>query len=604
MAAQASAGRESTKTRGGGDAATFRGQPSEVILDNLAIARVLAEIGDLLEIKGENPFKIRAYRNAADTVAHETRGVAGLTPAERLELPGIGRDIAAKIGELTGSGAIRYHQELLQEFPPTILDLLHLQGVGPKTVARLYGSLNIRTLEELEQAAREGRLRAMKGMGAKKEAQILKALEERRRFTGRRLMAEAYDTAAALVAALRDHAPGADIQMVGSLRRGCETCGDLDVLAAGAPASLMDAFTGYKWVERVLAHGETKSSVLLWGGFQADLRLVPRESLGAALQYFTGSKAHNIALRDRALQRGFKLNEYGLYRVDDDSRVAGATETDIYEALGLALVPPELREDRGEVEAAEAGALPRLIQLADLQGDLHCHTTETDGRAGIEEMAAAAKAAGLGYLAITDHSQALAMANGLDERRALEHAARIREANARIDGITLLAGIECDIRPDGTLDLADDCLAQLDVVIASIHSAFSQDAAQATDRLLRAIACPWVDVLGHPLGRLILKRDPHRADMTRVIQAAAAAGVAMEINAQVDRLDLDDLHARRARAAGVKIVIGSDAHATGGFAALRWGVTVARRAWLTPADVLNTRDVGQLRQALRRTRHR
>ena len=573
-----------------------------MILDNLAIARVLTEVGDLLEIKGENPFKIRAYRNAADTVAHETRRVADLTPAERLELPAIGKDIAAKIGELVENGAIRYHQELLQEFPPTILDLLHLQGVGPKTVARLYGDLNIRTLEELEQAAREERLRTLKGMGEKKEAQILKALEDQRRFSGRRLMAEAYDTAAALVAALRDHAPGADVQMVGSLRRGCETCGDLDILAAGAPSSLMDAFTGYRLVERVLAHGETKSSVLLWGGFQADLRLVPRESLGAALQYFTGSKTHNIALRDRAIQRGFKLNEYGLYRVDDDARVAGAAETDIYDALGLAFVPPELRENRGEIEAAATGLLPRLVQLADLQGDLHCHTTETDGRSTIEEMAAAARAAGLRYLAITDHSQALAMANGLDERRALEHAARIRQANGRVDGITLLAGIECDIRPDGALDLAEDCLAQLDVVIASIHSGFNQDAAQATDRLLRAIACPWVDVLGHPLGRLILKREPHRADMTRVIQACASAGVAMEINAQVDRLDLDDLHARQARDAGVRIVIGSDAHATGGFAALRWGVTVARRAWLTPGDVLNTRDVAGFRRALRRNR--
>ena len=349
------------------------------------------------------------------------------------------------------------------------------------------------------------------------------------------------------MAALREHAPEADISMVGSLRRGCETCGDLDILAAGGPASLMEAFTGYKLVERILAHGDTKSSVRLWGGFQADLRLVPRESLGAALQYFTGSKAHNIVLRDRAIQRGFKLNEYGLYRVDDDTRIAGEDETGIYAALGLALVPPELRENRGEIEAAESGTLPRLVQLADLQGDLHCHTTTTDGRDDIEAMARAAQAAGLRYLAVTDHSQALAMANGLDETRALAHARAIREVNARLDGFTLLAGIECDIRADGTMDLADDCLAELDIVIASIHSGFNQDAAQMTDRLLRAIANPWVDVLGHPMGRLILKREPHKADMTRVIEAAAAAGVAMEINAQVDRLDLDDLHARRAR---------------------------------------------------------
>ena len=570
-------------------------------MDNLAIARVLAEIGDLLEIKGENPFKIRAYRNASETIAHETARVAALTPAERLALPGIGKDLAAKIGELVDTGAIRYHQDLLQEFPPTVLDLLNLQGVGPKTVARLYGDLGVRTLADLEQAARDGRIRAMKGMGAKKEALILEALAEQRRFAGRRLMAEAHDVAAGLVGALRAHAPDAEIRAVGSLRRGCETCGDLDILAAGGPASLMDAFTGYSQVERVLAHGDTKSSVRLWGGFQADLRLVPRESLGAALQYFTGSKAHNIVLRDRAIQRGLKLNEYGLYRVDDNTCVAGGDEEGIYEALGLAFVPPELRENRGEIEVAETRTLPRLVQLADLQGDLHCHTTITDGRDDIEAMARAAQAAGLRYLAITDHSQALAMANGLDEARAIAHARAVREIDARLDGFTLLAGIECDIRADGSMDLADDCLAQLDIVVASIHSGFNQDAGQMTERLLRAIACPWVDVLGHPTGRLLLKREPHKADMTRVIDAAAAAGVAMEINSQIDRLDLDDLHARRARQAGCRIVISSDAHSAAALGQLRWGVTVARRAWLSPEDVLNTRPVDEFRRALRST---
>jgi DNA polymerase (family 10) len=568
-------------------------------VDNLAIARVLTEIGDLLEIKGENPFKIRAYRNAAETIVHEPSAIAAMTPAERLALPGIGKDLAAKISELVDTGVIRYHQELLQEFPPTVLDLLHLQGVGPKTVARLYGNLGIRTLEELGQAARDGRIRGMKGMGAKKEALILQALEEQQRFAGRRLMAEAHDTAAALVAALREHAPDAEITPVGSLRRGCETCGDLDILAAGAPPSLMDAFTQYRLVERVLAHGETKSSVRLWGGFQADLRLVPRESLGAALQYFTGSRAHNIALRDRAIQRGLKLNEYGLFQVADNARVAGDDEAGLYAALGLTFVPPELREHRGEIEAAAAGALPRLVQLADLQGDLHAHTTATDGRDGIEAMARAAQAAGLRYLAITDHSQSLAMANGLDEARALEHARTIREVNSRLDGFTLLAGIECDIRADGSMDLADDCLAALDIVIASIHSGFNQDASAMTDRLLRAIENPWVDVLGHPTGRLILKREPHKGDMPRVIEAAAAAGVAMEINAQIDRLDLDDVLARRARDAGVRIVISTDAHSATALGGLRWGVTVARRAWLTPDDVLNTRPVDAVRGALR-----
>jgi DNA polymerase (family 10) len=571
-------------------------------VENLAISRVFAEIGDLLEIKGENPFKIRAYRNAAETIAHTAERIADLSASDRLSIPGIGKDLSAKISELVDTGVIAYHQALLQEFPPTILDLLHLQGVGPKTVALLYRELGIRTLADLETAAREGRLRAIKGMGAKKESWILKALEERANVTGRRLIAEAHDTAAALVSALREHTPDAEITIVGSLRRGCETCGDLDILAAGAPSSLMEAFTSYKLVERILARGETKSSVLLWGGFQADLRLVPRESLGAALQYFTGSKPHNIALRDRAIRRGFKLNEYGLFRSDDGQVVAGANEEEIYRTLGLDLVPPELRENRGEIEAAECGALPRLVSLADLRGDLHMHTTATDGRADPETMAIAARAAGLSYIAITDHSRALAMANGLDEHRALEHARRIRELNDRLEGITVLAGIECDIRPDGTMDLADDCLAQLDIVIASVHSAFTQDENQMTDRLLAAIACRFVDVIGHPTGRLILKRDGYRVNFDRLIEAAREAGVALEINSQIDRLDLDEHHARLARDRGVKLLIDSDAHSPAALGVTRWGITTARRAWLTPDDVLNTRPVEELRNALRRNR--
>ena len=569
-------------------------------VDNLAIARVLNEIGDLLEIKDENPFKIRAYRNAAETIVHLPDVVASLSPADRLRIPGIGKDLAGKLGELIETGVCRFHRELLEEFPPTILDLLRLQGVGPKTVALLYRSLDIKSLDDLERAARDGRIRALKGMGAKKESLILKALEDRQRFAGRRLMPEAHDTAAILVADLRSHAPDADIAIVGSLRRGCETCGDLDILAAGAPPSLMDAFTGYRLVQRVLARGETKSSILLWDGFQADLRLVPRESLGAAQQYFTGSKAHNIALRDRAIQRGLKLNEYGLFRVDDDVRIAGDTEESIYEALGLAFVPPELRENRGEIIAAEERKLPRLVTLEDLRGDLHMHTTATDGRADAETMATAARASGLQYIAITDHSRAVAMANGLDETAALEHARQVRQLNDRLEGITVLAGIECDIRPDGSMDLADDCLAELDIVIASVHSAFALEPDRMTDRLLRTISCPWVDVLAHPTGRLILKREPYRFDVDRVFSAAAAAGVAIEINSQVDRLDLDDVMARTAHERGVKIIIDSDAHSPTALGGLRWGVSVARRAWLQPEDILNTRPLESFRSMLRR----
>jgi DNA polymerase (family 10) len=569
-------------------------------LDNLAIARILREIADLLEIKNDNPFKIRAYRNGADIASNHPHELSLLDETGLREIPGIGKDLAARIREIGETGDAPYHRELVAEFPPTILDLLHLQGVGPKTVATLYRELAIRTLDDLERAALDGRIRALKGMGAKKEALILKALDERKRFAGRHLLPDAHDAAAALVAYLRERAPDAVIEPVGSLRRGCDSCGDLDLLASGAPASLMDDFVDYRLVERVLGHGETKSSVLLRGGFQADLRLVSADSRGAALQYFTGSKAHNIALRDRAIGRGFKLNEYGLFRTEDEARVAGEREEDIYGALGLPWIPPELREMRGEIEAAEAGVLPRLIDVADLRGDLHMHSTETDGKDDVRTMAEAAREAGLHYIAITDHSQALAMANGLDERRAMAHASRIRALDAEHLGVRLLAGVECDIRPDGSLDLADDCLAALDLVVASVHSAFNQDRQQMTDRLLRAIANPHVDILGHPTGRLILRRQPYPVDIEAVIDAAARHGVAIEINCQVDRLDLNDVHAKLAHDRGASLVISSDAHSRHAFGALRWGVMVGRRAWLQPADVLNTRPLEDFRASLRR----
>jgi DNA polymerase (family 10) len=571
-------------------------------VDNSSIARVLAETADLLEIKGENAFKIRAYRSAAESIGVYPDPVARMDAAQLRELPGIGKDLALKIRELADTGACAYHQELLQEFPPTILDLLRLQGVGPKTVALLYSALNIRTVDELAAAARDGRLRGLKGMGAKKEALILKAVEERQKDEGRHLLPDTEMVAADLVVWLRERAPAVEFIPVGSLRRGCETCGDIDILAVGGDSALMDTFVAHPRVERVLGHGDTKSSVRLQGGYQADLRLVASESRGAAMQYFTGSKAHNIAVRDRAIQHGFKLNEYGLFRVADEGRVAGESEEGIYEALGMAFVEPELREERGEVEAAIERRLPRLVAEADLRGDLHMHTTATDGHDDIETMAAAAHRLGHRYIAITDHSKALAMANGLDEHRALEHAARVRALNGRFDGLTLLAGIECDILADGRMDLADDCLAQLDIVIASVHSHFSQDEAQMTDRLLRALECPWVDVLGHPTGRLLLRRDPLRMDLEAVTTAAAQYGVAMEINCQVDRLDLNDARARLARERGVRLVISTDAHSVTALTNQRWGVRMARRAWLTPDDVLNTRDVADLRPLLRRHR--
>jgi DNA polymerase (family X) len=573
-------------------------------VDNRAVAQVLGEIADLLEIKGENAFKIRAYRSAADTITAWGDAVARMDEQQLRDLPGIGKDLAKKIVELTTTGVLSYHQELLQEFPPTILDLLRLQGVGPKTVALLYASLNIRNLDELAAAAREGRLRSLKGMGAKKEALILKAIEERERDAGRHLLADTTAVAAELVAHLRAAAPAVEFIPVGSLRRGCETCGDIDILAVGGDTSLMDIFAGHPRMERVLGRGDTKSSVRLQGGYQADLRLVPADSRGAAMQYFTGSKAHNIVLRDRAIQQGLKLNEYGLFRVEGDAKVAGETEEGVYEALGLAWIDPALRENRGEVDAAASGDLPRLLSASDLLGDLHMHTTESDGRDTLEAMAEAAQRLGHRYIAVTDHSKALAMANGLDETRALAHAARIRELNGRFENLTLLAGIECDILADGTMDLAEDCLAQLDFVIASVHSHFSQDEAQMTDRVLRALECRWVDVLGHPTGRLLLKRDPVRLNMDAVFTAAAATGVALEINCKVDRLDLNDSLARTARDRGIPLVVSTDAHSTTGLTGQRWGVQVARRAWVRPDDVLNAHALDVLLPRLRRNARR
>jgi DNA polymerase (family 10) len=574
-------------------------------MDNAAIARILRETADLLEIKNENPFKIRAYRNGADIAANHPHDLARLDEAGLREIPGIGKDLASRIREIAENGDTAYHRELVAEFPPTILDLLHLQGVGPKTVAVLYRELGIRTIDDLEAAAKDGRVRALHGMGAKKESLILKALDERKRFAGRHLLPDAHDAAGAIVSYLRERAPDATIEPVGSLRRGCDTCGDLDLLASGAPPSLMNDFVEFRLVERVLGHGDTKSSVLVQGGFQADLRLVASDSRGAAMQYFTGSKAHNIALRDRAIGLGYKLNEYGVFTIapgGNETRIAGEREEDVYAALGLDWIPPELREMRGEIEAAEAHALPRLIDRADLRGDLHMHSTETDGKDDVRTMAEAARAAGLEYIAITDHSQSLAMANGLDERRALEHAAHIRAIDREGTGIRLLAGIECDIKSDGSLDLADDCLAALDIVIVSVHSAFSLDRQQMTDRLLRAIENPHVDILGHPTGRRILQRPPYAFDVEVVVDAAVRHGVAFEINCQVDRLDLNDVHAKLARDRRARLVISTDAHAKTAFGRLRWGVLMARRAWLQPSDVLNTREFDDFRASLRRNR--
>jgi len=568
-------------------------------LDNKSVARTLLEIADLLELKGENPFKIRAYRNAADIVSHAAEAVSDLDEAALRGWNGIGKDLAGRIREIASTGDCAVRRDLLTEFPATLLDVLRLQGVGPKTVAVLYKELRIKSLDDLAAAAKAGRIRGVKGMGGKKEQLILQAIEERQRFAGRHLLSRATEMADALVAYLKEHAPAAEIATVGSVRRGTETSGDLDILASGADTTLADTFTRFPMVERVLANGGTKASVLLRGGFQADLRIVTSDQRGAALQYFTGSKAHNIALRDRALERGLKLNEYGLFDANDKA-IAGAKEQDIYKALGLAYIEPELRENRGEIEAAAEQALPSLITRADLKGDVHMHTTESDGRESLETMVAAAKARGLDYIAITDHSQSLAMANGLDETRAMANAERIRNYSKTQKGITVLAGIECDILADGAMDLSDDCLAALDIVVASIHSALTQDERDMTARVIKAIEHPSVDIIGHLTARMLLRREGTKVNVEKVIDAARANGVALEINSQPHRLDLCDSHARLARDRGVALIIDSDAHYVEALDYPRWGVMTARRAWLTKDDVMNTRPLKQFLAGLRR----
>jgi DNA polymerase (family 10) len=581
-------------------------------LDNKAVARTLLEIADLLELKGDNPFKIRAYRNAADIVSHAAEAVSSLDEAGLRGWNGIGKDLAGRIREITLTGDCEIRRELLTEFPATLLDVMRLQGVGPKTVAVLYRELGVKSLEDLATAARSGRVRGIKGMGSKKEQLILQAIEERQRFAGRHLLSRATEMAEAIVAHLKGHAPSAEISIVGSVRRGAETSGDLDIVAAegtdnsraaeGTDSSeIKDAFIEFPLVERVLANGATKASVLLRGGFQADIRIVKPEQRGAAMQYFTGSKAHNIALRDRALERGWKLNEYGLFDADDKS-IAGTTEESIYNALGLAYIEPEMREHRGEIDAAAEKQLPRLITRADLKGDLHMHTTSSDGRESLETMVAEAKARGLEYIAITDHTQSLAMANGLDETRTLEQAERVRAYSKTQKGITVLAGTECDILSDGSMDLTNECLAALDIVVASIHSGLAQSEAEMTARVIKAIEHPSVDIIGHLTARMLLRREGSKVNVEKIIDAAKANGVALEINSQPHRLDLCDSHARLARDRGVKLVIDSDAHYVEALDYPRWGVMTARRAWVTKDDVLNTLPLKEFKKQLRRNR--
>ena len=577
-------------------------------MDNKAIAIVFSETADLMEINGDDSFRIRSYRRAADTLEALAQPVAPLADDTKklLEIPGIGKSMAANIQELITTGKLRYHQDLLQKYHPTMLELLRVQGLGPKTISLIWSAFQVSSLDGVEELAKTGKLRTLPRMSEKGEQKILKAIEDYRRISGRFLI-DVADRAFERLAEHLKNVEGIDaITPAGSLRRGRETVGDLDVLVTGPccvndaqRAALIDEIVRLPGIGQILAKGDNKVSFKLRDGLQVDVRTLPPDSYGAALQYFTGSKNHSVALRQRALKMGLTLNEYGLYRLKDETLVASKTEQDIYGTLKLDWIPPELRENTGEIEAAENHTLPGLITLNDLCGEVHMHTVETDGKSTIEQMAEAARKRGYKYIAITDHSKALAMANGLDDKRAVQHIERINAANQRIEGITVMSGIEVDILSDGALDLSDSVLEQMDVVVASVHSAFNQEEQQMTDRLLRAVSNQNVCILGHPTGRLQLRRDAYRFDFEAVLKLAREKQVAMELNAYPDRLDLNDVHLRLARDRGVKIVINTDAHHTSHFEKIKYGILQARRAWLTPKDVLNTLPEKEFRSAIR-----
>jgi DNA polymerase (family 10) len=566
-------------------------------MDNKAIAGILYETADLLEIDGGDSFRIRSYRNAAEAIEAQTQQIADLISEPRLILaiPGIGKGMLLNMQELFKEGKLSLHTELLKKYRPSMLDLLKIQGLGPKTIALIWSAYQVSDVEGVEKLAREGKIQELPRMGAKQEQKLLKAIEDYRRIAGRFLLDAAEREAEKIIAHLREYPEVERITPAGSLRRGRETVGDLDILVTGkacgddgARQELIKHIIKLPGLMEIIASGENKVSFRLRGGMQVDVRLLPSDSFGAAMQYFTGSKAHNVALRQRALKMGYTLSEYSLARLDTEKPVAGKTEEEIYAKLKLDYIPPELRENLGEIDAAESHTLPALISQADLEGDVHMHTVETDGRNTIEEMAEAASERGYKYMAITDHSKNLAFANGLDDKRAVEHIKRIRAVSEANGQIQIFAGVEVDILADGTLDLSDGVLEQMDIVIASVHSHFNQSPAEMTDRLLKAVHHPNVSLLGHPTGRLLLRRDAYPFDIDAVLKEAAKKKVAMELNAYPDRLDLSDRHLRLAKQYGVKVVINTDSHHTSHMEKIRFGVLQARRAWLTKGDVLNT----------------
>ena len=569
---------------------------------------MLAETADLLEISGGDPFRIRSYRRAAEAVENSIEQLSTLAsdPKRLLEIPGIGKGMAANIQEIETRGSLPLRDELLTKYRPTMLELLKLPGMGPKTVALLWEALQVSDVAELELAIQEGRLQSLPRFGEKLIDKLRRGIAEYRKNTGRFRIDEAETTAERLELYLLRFEGIDRVTPAGSLRRGRETVGDLDILVTGPACAedkvgpAVDYAAAYPPIVELLAKGQNKVSFRLRNSLQVDVRLLPESSYGAALQYFTGSKMHNVALRQRALKRGYTLNEYSLARLDDGSSVAAATEEEIFSALGMDWIAPEIRENQGEIEAAAEHRLPKLIEQRDLRGDVHMHTQATDGRNTIREMAEAAIARGYSYIAITDHSKNLAMTNGLDDERALEHLKRIREVERELEGrIRILTGIEVDILGDGEIDLSNEVLAQMDVVIASVHSLFNQSKNEMTERMLKALENPYVRILGHPTGRLLLRRDSYEIDISAVLKQAVKFGVAVEHNAYPDRLDLSDVHLRLAKELGAKIVVNTDSHHTSHLDSIRYGVLQLKRAWLTKDDVLNTRPVEDFLAALR-----
>jgi len=576
-------------------------------MENKDLARIFSEIADILEIQEANPFRIRSFRRTAQIIRDLTfNGVQACQedPEKLRKISGIGEGTIKKVQEIAETGASQEHEDLKGQIPPSLLTLLELQNLGPKKISLFWKTLNIGTIDELEKAAREEKLRSLPGMGEKSEAKILKAIADHRLLQGRFRLDDGIEICQGLIEYLKSKVKLKRISPAGSVRRRRETVGDIDILVTcDSPLEAIDAFIGYPDVQEVLSQGETKVSVVLRRGLQADLRVLEDESFGAALQYFTGSKAHNVALRERAKRMGYKISEYGLYRLDDGKedppkKVAGEDEEGIYRLLDLSLMPPEIRENRGEIEKAEAGRLPDLVSMEDIRGDLHMHTTATDGRNSIQEMADAGIAVGYQYIAITDHSKALAMTGGLDEKRLLAQMEEIDQVASGMDKIHILKGIEVDILTEGDLDLDDEVLSQLDLVIASVHSRFNLSRKEMTSRICRALENPHVNILAHPTGRLLTKRGPYSVDLEQVIKTARENRVCLEINAHPSRLDLSDVHCRMASDQGVLISINSDSHSQKMLGYQEYGVFTARRGWLEAKDVINTYPLEKLQKVL------